>query len=85
VTHSLTDWAAFLSLGTAIGAAVSIPFWLWVDADYLLIEDWQPLRDRALVETTRARQTARHARQQAAVTTAGLLLLLSAPTAEVTR
>lgn len=82
MTHTPSEWAAFLSLGTAIAAAVSIPFWLWVDADYLLIEDWQPLGDRALVETTRARHTVCRARQQAAVTAAGLLLLLSAPTAE---
>lgn len=32
-THSPAEWAAFLSLGTGISAAVSIPFFLLVDAD----------------------------------------------------
>lgn len=33
MTHSPAEWAAFLSLGTGISAAVSIPFFLLVDAD----------------------------------------------------
>ncbi|HKW93132.1 MAG TPA: hypothetical protein VJX92_14645 [Methylomirabilota bacterium] len=33
MTHSPADWAAFLSLGTGISAAASIPFWLFHDSD----------------------------------------------------
>lgn len=82
---SLSDWVAFLSLGTAISATAAIPFLAWVDADYLFLPDWQPVADRLLVEATRAHHAAQDARRRAAVTVAGLLLLLSAPTVEVTR
>ncbi|MEU6597925.1 hypothetical protein [Streptomyces flaveolus] len=71
---SLTDWAAFLSLGVSLSAAASIPFLLWVDADYLLVADWQALSDRVLVETTRAKDTVR----AVPVTAAVLLMLLNA-------
>ncbi|MFF3511590.1 hypothetical protein [Streptomyces sp. NPDC002573] len=38
-THSPADWAAFLSLGTSAYAAVSVPFFLLVDAD---LADFDP-------------------------------------------
>lgn len=38
-THSLAEWAAFLSLGVGLPAAVSVPFWLAVDAD---LADFDP-------------------------------------------
>lgn len=82
---SLSDWAAFLSLGISLSAAASIPVLLWADADYLLIEDWQAAGDRVLVEATNLRHAAQDARRAAAVSVAALLLLLSAPTPEATR
>ncbi|MFI2761333.1 hypothetical protein ACH5A3_21065 [Streptomyces echinatus] len=82
---SLADWAAFLSLGAALSAASAIPFLLWVDADYLLVSDWQAVGDRVLVEATNLRHAAQGARRKAAVTVAALLLLLSAPAPEATR
>lgn len=33
MTHTLAEWAAFLSLGVSIPAAASVPFWLTYDAD----------------------------------------------------
>lgn len=33
-THSLSEWAAFLSLGVSIHAAFSAPYFLLVDADH---------------------------------------------------
>jgi hypothetical protein len=85
MTHTLSELVAFLSLGISLSATAAIPFVGWVNADYLLVADWQPVRDRLLVEVVRARHTAVEARRAAAVTAAGLLLLLSAPTAEVNR
>lgn len=82
---SLSDWAAAFCAALSVCSTVVIPFLLWVDADYLLVADWQPVRDRLLVETVRARHTTHEARRRAAVTVAALLLLLSAPTREVTR
>lgn len=82
---SLCDWAECLSLGVSLSAAASIPLLLWVDADYLLVKDWQAVGDRVLVEATNLRHTAQDARRTAGLTVAALLLLLSAPTAEVTR
>jgi hypothetical protein len=90
---SLTDWAACLSLGTAITAGVSIPFWLLVDAE---LADFDPRPalgrlvrsgriDPVLNAVANARHDAREARRRAAITVAALLLLLSAPTVEVTR
>lgn len=64
-THSLTEWVAFLSLGLSISSAVSIPFWLFVDAD-LADFDPRPRLARA-IESGRldplliARVNARHA------------------------
>ncbi|MFF7130046.1 hypothetical protein [Streptomyces sp. NPDC008240] len=82
---SFSDWAAAVSIALSVCSAVTIPFVLWVDADYLLVADWQPVRDRVLVEVTNARHTVRDIQRRLAVTAAALLLLLSAPTAEVSR
>jgi len=46
-THSPAEWAAAFCLGTSISAAVSIPFWLFVDAA-LADFDPRPLIVRAL-------------------------------------
>jgi hypothetical protein len=82
---SSSDWLAFLSLGLAVSAAGAIPVVAWVDADYLFVSDWQAVGDRLSVEIVRARLTAGDARRDAAVTVAAFLLLLSAPSVEVTR
>lgn len=79
-----SEWAPALFAGLGLSALAAIPFLLWVDADYLFRADWQPVRDRLLVETVNARHTAREARYRTAVTAAALLLLLSTPTTEVT-
>jgi len=63
--HDLAEWVAFLSLGLSITSAVSIPFWLLVDADLQDFDPRPPLR-RA-IESGRldplliARVNARHA------------------------
>lgn len=82
---SLSDWAAAVCAAVSVCSTVVIPFVLWVDADYLLIADWQPVRDRLLVEAVNARHMAREARRVAAVGAVALLLRLSAPTAGGTR
>lgn len=76
MSHSVSDLLAFLSLGLGISAAFGIPL-AWVDADYLLLPDWQPLGDRLLVESRRAVDSARAVQRRAAVTAAALLLLLT--------
>lgn len=38
-THSLAEWAAFLSLGVGAHAALSVPYFLTVDAD---LADFDP-------------------------------------------
>ncbi|MEV6833566.1 hypothetical protein AB0N17_03385 [Streptomyces sp. NPDC051133] len=78
---SLAGWAAFLSLGLSISAAGAIPVLLWVDADYLLVADWQAVGDRVLVEIVRASHTVR----AVPVTAAALLMLLSPAAPEVAR
>lgn len=85
MSHSVSDLLAFLSLGTGIAATFAVPFLLWVNADYLLVADWQVVGDRLLVESRRAVDAACVARRRAALSTAALLLLLSTPTTEVTR
>lgn len=82
---SPAEWAACLSLGTAVSAAAAVPVLLWVDADYVLVPDWRVLGDRLLVEVTNARQAAADVRRAAAVSLAALLLILSAPAPEATR
>jgi hypothetical protein len=81
---SLADWAAFLSLGTSVSAAVSIPFHLFVDAK---LADFDPrpavrraldtdLGARLVVETARARDGLRDTGQNAA---ALVILLTTSP------
>lgn len=83
-THSPAEWVAFLSLGLSISSAVSIPFWLFVDAD---LADFDPRPrlahaiesgrfDRLLIAVTNARHVARCATAEALLV---LLLLLNAP------
>lgn len=74
----LTDWAAYLSLGTAVAAAVSIPFHLAVDAEP---GDFDPRRlldadagARLAVEIVRAKHTVR----DALLTVTALVMLLTA-------
>ena len=69
---SPSDWVAFLSLGLGIGATVAALFVGWVDADYLLVDDWQPVRDRLLVEVANAKYDARTAVRDAAVSVAAI-------------
>ena len=38
-THSLAEWSAFLSLGVGVHAALSVPYFLAVDAD---LADFDP-------------------------------------------
>lgn len=93
-THSLTEWVAFLSLGLSISSAVSIPFWLFVDAD---LADFDPRPrlaraiesgryDALLIAAANARHDthaavarARHIPRDAAISAAALLLLLTTP------
>ena len=84
---SLSHWFAFFSLGLSLSAAGAVPVVAWVDADYLLVADWQAVGDRLLVEIVRVRQTACAVRRAAsgAVTALLLLPLVSAPTVEVNR
>lgn len=84
-TASSSDWAAAVSAAVAVCSATAIPFLLWVDADYLLVKDWQALGDRVLVEVTNARHALLDARRTAAVTAAALALILSAPAPEALR
>lgn len=76
---SFSGWVAFLSLGLGIGATVAIPFVGWVNADYVLVADWQPVRDRVTNAVANAKYDAREAYRRAAVTAAAFLLLLAAP------
>lgn len=46
-THSLSEWFAFLSLGVGVHAALSVPYFLFVDAD-LADFDPRPAVSRAL-------------------------------------
>lgn len=53
-THSLAEWAAFLSLGVSIPAAVSIPFWLTYDADLADFDPRPAVRHPAVRRATKA-------------------------------
>lgn len=90
-THTLAEWAAFLSLGLSLSSAVSVPFWLAYDAD-LADFDPRPVMSRALesgrfdlvlVAVANAKHDARvllapvrHIPRDAAITAAALLALL---------
>ncbi|MGW5430413.1 hypothetical protein ACWET9_24855 [Streptomyces sp. NPDC004059] len=83
---SLADWAACLSLGASISAAVSIPFWLFVDADLADFDPRPAVRravaagrlDPLLIAVANTRHDAHAAIRQAAVTAAALAMLLTA-------
>lgn len=92
--HTPAEWVAFLSLGLSISSAVSVPFWLFVDAD---LADFDPRPrlaraiesgryDALLIAAANARHDthaavarARHIPRDAAISAAALLLLLTAP------
>lgn len=90
---SPAEWAACLSLGTAISAAASIPFFLFVNAELSDFDPRPAVRravesgrfDPLLQVVSHAKHDVREARRRAAITVAALLLLLSAPTVEVNR
>lgn len=75
-THSLAEWASVLSLGLAVHASFSVPYFLLVDAS---LRDFDPRTllgragDRLLVEAVNARLALR----DAAITAAALLALLT--------
>lgn len=79
--HTWSEWAAVLSLAVSLSAGIAMPFLLWVDADYLLVADWQAVRDRVLVEVTNARLSVR----DAAISLAALHMLLSPAAPEASR
>jgi hypothetical protein len=84
-THTPAEWVEFLSLGVAIPAAVSVPFFLFVDADLADFDPRPAVRRaletdagvRLLVEITRARHAAHDALRDAALTVAALLAFLT--------
>jgi hypothetical protein len=47
-THTLAEWAAFLSLGLSMASAATVPFVLLVEADCWAWPNWRPLAHRAL-------------------------------------
>jgi ABC-type phosphate/phosphonate transport system substrate-binding protein len=99
-THTLTEWAAFLSLGVSGYAAFSAPYFLLVDAE---LRDFDPRPAvRRAIESGRydalliavanakhdARATAERVRRaplHAAITAAALLALLIPASPEATR
>ncbi|MFF7946961.1 hypothetical protein [Streptomyces griseorubiginosus] len=98
--HTPADWAQMLCFATSGYAALSVPYFLTVDAD---LTDFDPRPGLArLVESGRvdallvavanakhsartAAARARHIPRDAAISLAALLLLLSAPGPEATR
>jgi hypothetical protein len=94
-THDLTEWAAFLSLGTGITATGWL-LWLLLFEPLLDCDlDPRPALQRAIesgrvdpllvavanakYDTRAAADRAKHIPRDAAITTAALLMLLSAP------
>lgn len=87
-THSLSEWAAFLSLGVGGAAALSAPFHLFVDAD---LADFDPRPalsrlvesgrvDLLLIAVADAKYDARaavHASRETCRDAAALVLLLT--------
>jgi hypothetical protein len=45
-THTLAEWAAFLSLGLSMASAMAVPFVLLVEADHWAWPNLQPLAHR---------------------------------------
>ena len=87
-THSLAEWAAFLSLGISVHGALSVPYFLTVDAD---LADFNPRPtvsrvlesgrlDLLLIAVADAKYDVRqavHASREACRDAAALLLLLT--------
>jgi hypothetical protein len=92
-THSLAEWVAFLSLGVGGYAALSVPFFLLVDADRADFDPRPALAravesgrlDPLLVAVVNARHDARDALREAVLTAAALLMLISPAAPEATR
>ncbi len=99
-THSPAEWAEALSFAAGVYAALSVPYFLLVDAE-LADFDPRPALHRAvesgrldslLVAVANAKHDARvaaahvkHAPRHAAISAAALLMLLSPATPEVSR
>lgn len=96
-THSLAEWAAFLSLGVGVHAAFSVLYFLLVDSDSARDFDPRPVVTR-VVESGRmdllliavadakydvraAAEHARHFLRDAAISLAALLMLCTPATA----
>ncbi|MFJ4624295.1 hypothetical protein [Streptomyces sp. NPDC088812] len=82
-THTLAEWAAFLSLGAGIPAAVSVPYFLLVDAEcwawprpLVTVVD-RAVRSEALYLLLREWDTARHTVREFCRDAAALLILLT--------
>lgn len=87
-THDLSEWAAFLSLGVGVHAALSVPYFLAVDAD---LADFAPRPavsrlvesgrvDLLLIAVADAKYDVReavHASREACRDLAALLILLT--------
>lgn len=87
-THTLAEWAAFLSLGVSVPAALSVPYFLTVDADLADFDPrpavrrarpvvWDATRSEALYPLLREWDNARHSARDAVIDVAALLLLLT--------
>ncbi|MFF6781370.1 hypothetical protein [Streptomyces sp. NPDC012510] len=81
-THSLAEWAAFLSLGVGVHAAFSVVWFLLVDSDSARDFDPRPwlaraIRSEAVYPLLREWDIARHASREALRDAAALLLLLT--------
>lgn len=97
-THTPTEWAQMLCLATSGYAALSVPYFLTVDADRADF-DPRPAVHRALqsgaldpllnavcnakTDARTAATKARHIPRDAALSLAALLLLLSGPTGDL--
>ncbi|MFC9681335.1 hypothetical protein [Streptomyces sp. NPDC056948] len=97
---TLPDWAAAISFGIAGYAVLSVPYFLLVDADPSDFDPRPAVRraiesgrlDPALIAVVNTRHAAheaadrvRNAPRHAAISTAALLMLLTAPAPEATR
>ena len=81
MTHSLADWLAVVSFGIGTHAALSVPYFLTVDAD---LADFDPrpavrrvVESEALYPLLREWDIARHAFREACRDAAALLILLT--------
>jgi hypothetical protein len=80
-THSLADWLAVVSFGIGTHAAISVPYFLTVDADLVDFDPRPAVRrvveSEALYPLLREWDTARHAFREACRDAAALLILLA--------